>query len=173
MCIFLLSDITKTIARRAHIGDEKTENYDFSILHQLKSVREIKNRMKMILYDLVDTVIPESRIDNDPIIHQAKKYINDYIGVNITAQEIANRLHMNFSYFSSYFKEKTGMNFRTYLSDTRNAYAKSLLEDPQFSIDDVSQALGYTDYRSFCRNFKKCNGITPSSFKRRKQGKKP
>ena len=48
----------------------------------------------------------------------------------------------------------------------RNEEAKQLLAQGM-SIDEVSEKLGYSDYRSFHRIFKKMNGESPSQWKKR------
>jgi len=140
-------------------------NFDYVEVNQLLSLSEIEEWVCATLLNIKDVVIPRSRIINDPIIFQAKKIIEDNITPNITAQEIANRLNINYAYFSTYFKEKTGQNFRAYLNDQKNLHAKELLNDDQLSIEDIARSLGYTDYRSFWRNFKNANGITPSEYR--------
>ena len=115
-------------------------------------------------------VIPHSLISNDTVIYKAKKYIDDHIRDNINLNDIAEYLNMNPTYFSSYFKLKTGENFRTYLAGKKNSYAKSLLSDPELTIDEIAQKLGYADYRSFHRIFKNLNGMTPTEFRKHMKG---
>jgi two-component system response regulator YesN len=74
---------------------------------------------------------------------------------------------MSPTYFSTYFKTKTGQTFRSYVNSRRNEYAKSLLANITMSIEEISEQLGYTDYRSFHRIFKRMNSITPSEYRKR------
>lgn len=168
MCVFLLTDISKSVLRESN-STHIDQLSDFSEIYRIMALDELKEYVYHVLENLQDNIIPQATADNDPLIHQAKMLVDDAINVNMTAQEIADRLHMNFTYFSTYFKEKTGENFRVYLQNKKDAYAKRLLSDPQLSIEDVSAALGYADYRCFCRNFKKTNGTTPSQYKKELQ----
>lgn len=165
MCVYLISDTIKNLVKKQHVSPELMPNFDYVEVNQLLSLSEIEEWVCATLLNIKDVVIPRSRIINDPIIFQAKKIIEDNITPNITAQEIANRLNINYAYFSTYFKEKTGQNFRTYLNDQKNLHAKELLNDDQLSIEDIARSLGYTDYRSFWRNFKNANGLTPSEYR--------
>lgn len=172
MCIYLLTDTVKNLIRNQHIAPNLMPNINYMEINQLLSLGEIELWVRTMLLHLKNDIIPQSKMINDPIIFQTKKLIEDNINLNITAQEIANRLNINFSYFSTYFKAKTGENFRTYLNERKNEYAKKLLNDDQLSIEDIAHSLGYTDYRSFWRIFKNANGITPSEYRNRNSNEK-
>lgn len=167
MCIYLITDTIKNLMKSQHIAPDLMPSIDYAEINQLLSLSEIERWVWATLLHLKNIVIPQSKMTNDPIIFQTKKLIDDNINLNITAQEIAGRLNINFAYFSTYFKAKTGQNFRTYLNDRKNEYAKELLNDDMLSIEDIAHSLGYTDYRSFWRIFKNANGITPSEYRNR------
>ncbi|MDY4611003.1 MAG: response regulator [Sphaerochaetaceae bacterium] len=167
MCIYLITDTIKNLMKNQHIAPSLMPNIDYAEINQLLSLSEIERWVRSTLLHIKNIVIPRSKITNDPIIFQAKKLIDDNINLNITAQEIAGRLNINFTYFSTYFKAKTGQNFRTYLNERKNDHAKKLLNDDMLSIEDIAHSLGYTDYRSFWRIFKNANGITPSEYRSR------
>lgn len=172
MCIYLLSDTAKNLMKIQHMSPSLMPNIDYAEINQLLSLAEIERWVRSTLLHMKNNVIPQSKITNDPIIFQAKRLIDDNINFNITAQEISSKLNINFAYFSTYFKAKTGQNFRTYLNERKNEYAKKLLNDDMLSIEDIAHSLGYTDYRSFWRIFKNANGITPSEYRNRNGGKR-
>ena len=85
---------------------------------------------------------------------------------NISAQEIASKLGLSDTYFSTYFKSKTGDTFRSYVLKKKDEYAKALLHNFQLTLDDIACNLGYTDYRSFHRIFKQLNNISPTEYRK-------
>lgn len=166
MCFSLYVDTLRTVQNALHADEKSFKEIDYSQFNNLYSLDKIKRYMYELFVDLKNRQIPEIRLANDPVIYQAKKYIEDNISLDITAQEIAGKLDLNAAYFSAYFKQKTGDTFRNYINNKKNERAKELLQDFQLSIEEIAIALGYSDYRSFCRNFKKMNGLPPAAYRK-------
>ena len=51
-----------------------------------------------------------------------------------------------------------------YLTDLRIKKAKKLLQDG-YKVNEVSEMVGYNNYRYFCDIFKKHEGMTPNEYK--------
>lgn len=100
----------------------------------------------------------------DPVIETAKQFIQEHISSNIKARDIALAVNLSETYFTTYFKAKTGQNFRDYVLNARIDYAKQLLTRGEMNISEVAYATGYQDYRSFSRAFKNVTGISPSDY---------
>lgn len=77
---------------------------------------------------------------------------------------MAAQVNLSEAYFTIYFKEKTGVNFRDYLLGARIDQAKRLLRSGAANISEVAYRTGYQDYRSFSRAFKHETGMTPSEY---------
>lgn len=167
MCIFLLSDIQKQLVSGHHIKEIHFKDTQTLLKGHALTVEEMRWRVTETLLEIKHTVIPRSWVENDRTIHMAKRHVQQHIGSIVSAVDIAERLGMSATYFSTYFRTKTGETFSNYVNSKKNEYAKELLADFELSIEEVSQALGYTDYRSFHRVFKKMNAMTPSDYRRR------
>ncbi len=59
-----------------------------------------------------------------------------------------------------------GRSFRELQDEARYCKACRLLRQPHSGVDWVSEALGFSDRRSFTRAFRRWSGSTPSAFKR-------
>lgn len=105
-----------------------------------------------------------NRVFNDPVVETAKKYINEHISGTIKAKDVALAVNLSETYFTIYFKNKTGQNFRDYVLKTRIDYARKLLSEKKMNVSEVAYATGYQDYRSFSRAFKNVTGISPSDY---------
>ena len=101
---------------------------------------------------------------DDEIIRTAKTFIHRNVAENIRIEDIAEHVHLSASYFSIYFKQKTGINLRNYIMSEKMEYARKALLDPGSEMTEVAERLGYQEYRSFSRAFKKIHGMTPSEF---------
>lgn len=166
MCIFVISDIQRQIIESCNVEKSTLKDSDPIIFNQLSTLKELKEKLEKYLLFIKHKVIPQAMLDNNSIIYQTKKYVENHIGDIVSSSDIANRIGMNTTYFSTYFKSKTGENFRTYLNREKNEYAKNLLSDLGLTIEEISLRLGYTDYRSFHRIFKNMNHLTPTDYRR-------
>ncbi|MNI53563.1 HTH-type transcriptional regulator YesS [compost metagenome] len=114
-------------------------------------------------------LIRELKDKRDHIIHFVYEYLESNYDKDITLDIMADKLHITRSYLSTYFKEKTGINFVDYVNSVRIDKAKKLLLNPDIRIQDAAQFVGYQNINSFNRMFKKSTGFTPSEFRRNEQ----
>ena len=83
-----------------------------------------------------------------------------------STEDVCNYLGLSKSYFSTYFKHKTQLNFRDYMLDLKISYAQEQLKQSEHIPSEVALLLGYEDYRSFSRAFKMRTGLTPSDYQK-------
>ncbi|NJP40616.1 response regulator [Oscillospiraceae bacterium HV4-5-C5C] len=100
----------------------------------------------------------------DKLIECSQTFIRQHISQPLKIEDIARSVHLSASYFAIYFKNKTGVNLRDYIMQEKMEYARKRLISPDTVITELSYQLGYRDYRSFSRAFKKIHGMTPSDF---------
>ncbi|OUS31556.1 hypothetical protein A9Q99_03020 [Gammaproteobacteria bacterium 45_16_T64] len=58
-----------------------------------------------------------------------------------------------------------GSNFREITEKKKQSWASDYLQDGRLSVSDVAKKLGFYDTASFCKAFKKWNGITPKVYR--------
>ena len=97
----------------------------------------------------------------------AKNYKDPSLGLN----KISDEFQISESYFSHMFKEKTGVNFSTYLENIRMNEAARLIRETDISLNELYIAVGYNNSNTFRRAFKKVFGVTPSSMRETAAGK--
>lgn len=97
----------------------------------------------------------------------ALKYVNDHYGKDLSMAEVANRINLNYSYFSLLFKEKTGMNFVEYLKKVRIEKAMELLKNTGLKINEISGMVGYNNTKHFATIFREYTGISPREYRER------
>ena len=79
---------------------------------------------------------------------------------------LSEEFKLNPQYISQLFKSEIGVVFLTYLTNIRLENAKKLLVSTSFSVAEVAEQCGYSDYRVFTKVFKRTEGITPSQFRK-------
>lgn len=95
----------------------------------------------------------------------ALEYINThYSDCSLSLQEICTKLAISVSYFSSAFKNYTGMTFVEALTKKRMEKAMELLENTNLKTYQVAEKCGYNDANYFSAIFKKATEKTPKEY---------
>ena len=170
MCMYLVLNTQKQIQERQ--PDRKLElEFSYDELNDYDSL----DGMRGWLYDFFarySELIRDTDTGDNRLIRTAKEYIRDHLSSNLKARDVAAQVNLSEAYFTIYFKEKTGVNFRDYLLHARIEQAKRLLRSQNVNVSEVAYRTGYQDYRSFSRAFKHETGLTPSEYQNRQKGEK-
>lgn len=107
----------------------------------------------------------KSQDPDERIIEKAQAYIRENLQRPITLLEVAEHVHYNPTYFSEYFRMKTGETFSKYVIRQRMEEAKRKLVESDEKVSTISEQLGYQDTRYFSKLFKLMVGMTPSEYR--------
>lgn len=86
------------------------------------------------------------------------------------AEDYACELGISKSHFQHLYSELFGISFQKDLIDMKITTAKHLLETSTLSIEQISEACGYSNDIHFFRQFKKITGTTPDKYRKRHTG---
>jgi len=125
---------------------------------QLETIAQLTNQL---LESIGSRVLPES----DRIIERAQRFMKENIGRQLTLTMVADYVHFNPTYFSEYFRSKTGETFSHYLIRLRVEEAMIRLKHPGSRINEIAEQLGYQDSRYFSKMFKLMVGKTPKEYR--------
>ena len=104
--------------------------------------------------------------DDNTLATTIEKYITEnYKDPSLGLNKISDEFQISESYFSHMFKEKTGVNFSTYLENIRMTEAARLIRETDISLNELYIAVGYNNSNTFRRAFKKVYGVTPSAMR--------
>ena len=73
-------------------------------------------------------------------------------------RDSAEAVHLNPSYLSSLFKQKTGENLSTYLTAVRLQEAERLITSTSLRLSEVAKRVGYPNASYFSHIYKKYKG---------------
>ncbi|WP_110931885.1 response regulator transcription factor [Paenibacillus bouchesdurhonensis] len=101
------------------------------------------------------------------VITVIQKHVQEHLHDpdEISLVRLAELVYFNPSYLSRLFKQVTGANLSEYISATRMAKAKRLLESPDVKIQDVAELVGYGTATNFTRSFRKATHMTPQEYR--------
>lgn len=132
------------------------------------SDRIISNMLMIFFIRLVrkykDTAQTHSTLPTSAASAQILHYIADDFNT-ITLNDLASKLNYSVPYCSKYIKEVTGQSFLHLLKKVRFRKAENYLATTNFSIQKISDLLGYENPENFIRAFKKEYGISPSKYR--------
>lgn len=80
-------------------------------------------------------------------------------------KEAASLLEVTPNYLSSRFSRDMGISFTKYITMLRIEYAKEKLADVRLKIYQISDMVGFDDWRYFNKVFKSQEGMTPSEYR--------
>lgn len=106
----------------------------------------------------------EKKVQN-LFVQRAVDYIRLNYSEKISLKEIADQLYLSPNYTSELFKKHTGKNISEYITEYRLEKARTLLEQAEYRVSDVSEMVGIHDVRYFSSMFKKKYGMTPTEYR--------
>lgn len=98
-------------------------------------------------------------------IDRARVIMRENINGNLTAEDIAARVGMGYSWFRRAFREYAGTSPAQYRLQLRLARAKELLATSGLSLSEIAYELGFESISQFSAFFKKREGVTASEFR--------
>jgi len=101
-------------------------------------------------------------------VRELKELLQDQIDTSITLKKLSKDLNINASYLSREFSRHfNNLSFGEYIRKLRIERAIELLNDPSYSLTDISFLTGFSDQSHFIRIFKKHTGISPSVYRKK------
>ena len=98
-------------------------------------------------------------------IKQVILYVNENYNSKLSLENLAEHVHVSPVYLSSLFSKTVGKTLMEYIQHVRIEKASILLKNPDLSLLDVAERVGYPDTKYFSQVFKKVTGITPSMYR--------
>lgn len=164
---FLLSDIRNTLLKARFALPANTDPETVKALDELFNEHSSFRMCEDIALTLCDLF--SNTEEDDTLAATIEKYIlKNYKDPSLCLNKISDEFQISESYFSHMFKEKTGVNFSTYLENVRINEAARLIRETDISLNELYIAVGYNNANTFRRAFKKIYGVTPSSLRENK-----
>lgn len=101
----------------------------------------------------------------DSIVSMVKAYINNNYEKELSLNSLAEHIHMNPSYFSNFFRNKSGETLTDYITRVRMENAAKLLRNTDKKTYEISDMVGFKNVRYFNYVFKSSYGLSPTEYK--------
>lgn len=103
------------------------------------------------------------------IDERTKKWIaaDGFVHPGLTLKDLAETLHTNRTYLSSYIRTEYNMTFRDWIAGLRIGYAKHMLVgSPELSVSEISWKSGFQSPSHFIRLFRERSGCSPAKWRK-------
>ena len=124
----------------------------------------IVRRIKEDIGTLTDK---ETRISKT--IPKILEYVEENYEKKLTLDEVAKIGYYNRKYFCTLFRENVGKTFSEYLTELRVQKAMDILLSSDIAVDDVCYKVGFSDKKTYYKQFKAITGTTPAKFRKTKK----
>ena len=121
---------------------------------------------------IIESVLAKNRgeeetalTDGKGKVEKVKNFVRRNCLKKVRLQDAADAVYISPKHLSRIFKTYAGIGFNQYYLKCKIEKAKEILSATGYSVDHVSQKLGYANTESFIRQFKKMAGKTPSSYR--------
>ena len=143
----------------------KLDNSFIMSLQKINSLDLLCIKLQEIVEAFTEGMFNCAENKSNEVIKNSINYITTSFNKPITLEEVADLVHLNPAYFSSFFKKNTGMSFKKYLNMVRIEESRRLLTNTDYPIMDIAIACGFDSQSYFSKVFKKYTGATPKQYR--------
>jgi AraC family transcriptional regulator len=115
--------------------------------------------------DAISDASSQRNFASDPRVRKAIKIFREEPSKEIDLSEVAKNVGLSRSQFYSRFRLCMGLSPRTYIDTLCCERAAGLLSNPEISIAEISEMLGFSAQGHFTRFFKSKTGVSPNNFR--------
>lgn len=132
-------------------------------LKRQEELHRIERMEKLVDPKLIEA--GEQELKHGTFVREAIRYLDEHLAEPVSLREVADRLHLNASYFSVLFKEQTGLTFSDYLTRRRVQRAKELLAGTRLPIQEIAERVGYQSAKYFAKVFRSLESVSPGQYR--------
>jgi AraC-like DNA-binding protein len=104
-----------------------------------------------------------------PPLKRLLEYVSDHPSETLSLGQAAEIASFEYTHFATYFRNKTGVTFKSWIDFIRIWRAAQMLDSAEKSITEVAHDSGFGDGTTFCRTFRRVMGMTPIQYRKRQR----
>jgi transcriptional regulator GlxA family with amidase domain len=101
-----------------------------------------------------------------PRLNKVRRYFETHYSQGFSLEDAAKIAGWETKHFGKYFRRRVGIGFKEWTTITRIELAIDMMQSEHQELPDIALAVGYEEYRTFERAFKKYIRLTPSQYRK-------
>lgn len=114
---------------------------------------------------LAEQTVPQPETEKPELLDRVLWYIEHHLSEKIILSDVAKQFFVSESTITQTFRKRMGESFYHCVTQRRLIAAKALIQGGE-QLETVGHQVGFADYSTFYRAFKKEYGISPNQFRR-------
>lgn len=157
----------------SNFKDKEPENNKFAVQFKIKPENlESVYAQKSLLYAYCNGLIKMTSFNEltlsskRRVVQNILLFIDEHFHEDCSLKTISQSLQYDYAYLSKAFYQYTKLTFTEYLNRYRVAQAAEQLKQTDLSVSEIASICGFSNLRTFNRNFKRYTQVSPSEYRR-------
>lgn len=126
---------------------------------------EIMNQLEMLKRSIQKNYDNKDNYANDTLTKKLLSYIQQHYQEDVSLDDLAAHVGFHPNYVCTVFKKNIGQSYLTILHKERILAAKRLLQETDYTMEQIANEVGYNSASQLARVFRKYEGVSPSTFR--------
>lgn len=168
ICINMKKILIEMIQEKGINSEQLIKDYPMLVKETplLTTLKDYYMWINNLYYVVLDKFSKLGGAQHSRIIIQTVDYISNHYNEDISLTLLAEYTGKSKNYLGYLFKKEMNVSFIDYLNDIRIGEAKKRLRNSDDMIYEISEAVGFSDYKYFSSIFKKYSGISPIRYRK-------
>ena len=134
-------------------------------VNSIERIEEFFFKVHKVIAEFLDGIFKLADKKHLSLVTNARNFIMENYHKPLTLKATADHLFISPSHLSRLFRLELDCTFNDYLTRVRVEKAVELMKKPEFSVEQVSKAIGFKSQSYFAEVFRKYIGVTPLIYK--------
>ncbi|MBC2728471.1 PocR ligand-binding domain-containing protein [Desulfosporosinus sp.] len=134
-------------------------------IDNIERIEEFFFKVHKVIAEFLDGIFKLADKKHLSLVNNARNFIMENYQKPLTLKATADHLFISPSHLSRLFRLELDCTFNDYLTRVRVEKAVELMKKPEFSVEQVSKAIGFKSQSYFAEVFRKYIGVTPLVYK--------
>lgn len=139
-------------------------------LQEMETLEDVNQLFTHLIWEVTEKAQDHTQKKYEQLIQQMRDYVaENYSSMSLSMNDVADHVDMSAAYLGRLFKQLTGITFTEYLTKYRLDTACDLLLHTNKTVNEISDAVGFTNSSYFYIVFKKNLGCTPNQYRKQNE----
>ena len=149
---------------RIHVSNELIKTGCQSMDYQ-ELAAEIIDQLRLIKRSIQKNYDNKDNYGNDMLTRKLLAYIQQHYREDVSLDDLAAHVGFHPNYVCTVFKKNIGQSYLTCLHKERLSTAKKMLQETDYTMEQIAGEIGYNSASQLARVFRKYEGVSPSAFR--------